>query len=113
MPGVPRYSGDHPTLYTQTEVGQSSWFGLPILIKPDVDYDRKQLRAELDEMGFEYRPIVAGNFANQDALRHMQIVCNDNLENASWLQTHGLFIGNHHYDVTDILIGLSDIGRGI
>jgi hypothetical protein len=34
------------------------------------------------------------------------------LPNASWIQQHGLFIGNHHYDVSDRLAPLAGLGKG-
>ena len=70
------------------------------------------MRHELDKLGFEYRPIVAGNFADQKMLDHMDVEPFGSLPNASWIQQHGLFIGNHHYDVSDRLAPLAGLGKG-
>ena len=103
---------DHELIGIQRETGESSWFGFSMVIKQGVDYDRAALRHELDELGFEYRPIVAGNFADQKMLDHMDVEPFGSLPNASWIQQHGLFIGNHHYDVSDRLAPLAGLGKG-
>ena len=80
-------------------------------MKPEVEYSREALRIALDRIGVEYRPIVAGNFANQLMLKHMNVHGLENLPNADLIQDRGLFIGNHHYDVTDHLKMIAEVGR--
>lgn len=102
----------HPLLSPQREIGDSSWFGFSLIVKPDVGYSRADLRKELDDMNVDYRPIVAGNFANQVMLSHMNVKGQHNLPNADAIQQCGLFIGNHHYDVSRQLEAIAMVGRG-
>lgn len=102
---------NHPTLNMQIEVGQSSWFGFSLVVRNGVDYSRNALREELDKLAVEYRPIVAGNFANQEMLKHMDVEISGDLANAEWIQNNGLFIGNHHYDIRHLIDPLMHIGK--
>ena len=95
--------GGHPRIIIQTEIGKSSWFGFSLIIRPDIDYSRNQLRNFLDNNGFEYRPIVAGNFTEQKVLEYMNFECAGSLKNARHIQRNGLFIGNHHQDFSSKL----------
>ena len=95
--------GGHPRIIIQTEIGKSSWFGFSLIIRPDIDYSRNQLRNFLDKNGFEYRPIVAGNFTEQKVLEYMNFECAGSLKNARHIQRNGLFIGNHHQDFSSKL----------
>ena len=101
--------GGHPLIKIQKEIGKSSWFGFSLVVRPDVDYSREQLRKVLDSRGFEYRPIVAGNFVEQKVVKYMNYECFDKLVKATAIQRNGLFIGNHHYDVSSSLQALSDL----
>jgi CDP-6-deoxy-D-xylo-4-hexulose-3-dehydrase len=100
---------NHPLISIQKEVGKSSWFGFSLIVRPGVDYNRDMLRAFLDCQGFEYRPIVAGNFAEQEVLKYMDFECFGSLSNAIHVQRNGLFIGNHHYDVGAALQKLASL----
>ncbi|MBI78776.1 MAG: pyridoxamine 5-phosphate oxidase [Rhodospirillaceae bacterium] len=95
--------GGHPRIIIQTEIGNSSWFGFSLIVRPDIDYSRNQLREFLDKNGFEYRPIVAGNFTEQKVLEYMNFKCVGSLKNARHIQRNGLFIGNHHQDFSSKL----------
>ena len=103
---------DHPLLSPQRETGNSSWFGFSLVVKPEVNYSRATLRKELDDMGVEYRPIVAGNFASQAMLSHMNVKGQHDLPNADAVSQRGLFIGNHDYDVSCQLEAIARAGRG-
>ena len=53
-------------------------------------------------MGFECRPIVAGNFTKNDVVKYFDTEIDDDFVNANLIDTHGLFIGNHHgYEKSD------------
>jgi len=54
---------NHPDIIIQHEIGESSWFGFSLVIRPGSQLTRKALVVKLNELGFECRPIVAGNFA--------------------------------------------------
>jgi len=100
---------NHPLLSIQKEIGNSSWFGFSLVIRPDCGFTRNELRLFLDKNGVEYRPIVAGNFAKQAMIKHMDVEPVGTLPNASYVQTKGLFIGNHHYDITGALAFLKQL----
>ena len=100
---------NHPLLSIQKEIGNSSWFGFSLVVRPDCGFTRNELRLFLDKNGVEYRPIVAGNFAEQAMIKHMDVEPVGTLPNASYVQTQGLFIGNHHYDITGALAVLKHL----
>ena len=85
----------------QKEIGASSWFGFSLVIKPGSMRTRQSLVDLLSEIGFECRPIVAGNFANNEVVKYFDSENSDNLSNSNWIDKNGLFIGNHHYDMTN------------
>lgn len=89
----------HSWLMTQREVGQSSWFGFSLVIKPEAakaGRTRAELVKTLVASGVECRPIVAGNFAKNPVVKLMNHEIQGSLPNANWIDSHGLFIGNHH-----------------
>lgn len=90
----------------QEEIGISSWFGFTLVIRQGVGIDRKALAKYLTENGVECRPIVAGNFAKNRVIEYMPHIIHGELENANWIDTKGLFVGNHHYPITENLIEL-------
>ena len=100
---------DHPDLLIQSEIGQSSWFGFSLVIKPGVNLGRKELVAKLTGLGFECRPIVAGNFAKNEVVQYFKSEVHGDLKNAEHIDRNGLFIGNHHYSVADAISALVDI----
>lgn len=100
---------DHPDYLIQSEIGQSSWFGFSIVIKPGSRQTRSKLVKKLDNLGFECRPIVAGNFAKNDVMKYVNYSIFKNLTNADYIDQNGLFIGNHHYPLTDAIDALSRI----
>ena len=50
----------------------------------------------LNHLGFECRPIVAGNFAKNEVTKYFDSEISEDLENADYIDKNGLFIGNHH-----------------
>jgi CDP-6-deoxy-D-xylo-4-hexulose-3-dehydrase len=94
---------DHPDLLIQQEIGQSSWFGFSLVIKPGSKLSRKELVKRLAKLGFEYRPIVAGNFAKNEVIKYFDSEVHKNLKNAEHIDQKGLFIGNHHYPIKDAI----------
>ena len=94
---------DHPNLMIQKELGESSWFGFSLIIKQSSDMTRKQLLKKLNVLGFECRPIVAGNFAKNEVVKLFDCEIHGNLINAEYLDSYGLFIGNHHYPMHEAI----------
>ena len=91
---------DVPYIRIQKETGNSSWFGFAMILQPDAPYTRKQLAAKLMASGVEVRPIVAGNFAKNEVLKWFDYEIHNQLPNAEDVDENGLFVGNHHYDLT-------------
>lgn len=100
---------EHPFLMIQKEIGNSSWFGFSLIIKPGSLIQRPALIDKLISSGFECRPIVAGNFARNSVLRFFDYEISGNLDNADRVDKYGLFIGNHHYPITEAIDVLSRI----
>ncbi|WP_407496779.1 DegT/DnrJ/EryC1/StrS family aminotransferase [Pseudooceanicola sp. MF1-13] len=101
---------DHPLFIIQQETGQSSWFGFSLVLRPDAGMDRPALVDKLKALGFECRPIVAGNFAKNEVMKYFEHSIHDALTNADYIDRNGLFVGNHHYPISeaiDALKGLS------
>ena len=93
----------HPYLMIQSEIGSSSWFGFSLVIKPGSAIDRHTLISKLNAAGFECRPIVAGNFARNSVMRYFDYEVFGELGNADYVDSHGLFIGNHHYPIIEAI----------
>ncbi|WP_428514860.1 DegT/DnrJ/EryC1/StrS family aminotransferase [Roseovarius sp.] len=92
----------YPQIRIQREIGQSSWFGFSMVVQPDAGFSRADLIAALGQQGVECRPVVAGNFAkNEVVTKHMDHVIHGSLKNADDIDANGLFIGNHHYPLSD------------
>jgi dTDP-4-amino-4,6-dideoxygalactose transaminase len=86
---------NHADFYVQKEIGKSSWFGFSFVIKPGSPVQRLKLIDHLVKSGVECRPIVAGNFAKNDALKWFDHEIHNKLPNAERIDTHGFFVGNH------------------
>ena len=101
--------GKHPDLRIQRETGASSWFGFSLVIKPESKLTRRQLIDQLNTKGFECRPIVSGNFAKNEVLKHFDHSIHGSLEHADYIDQNGLFIGNHHYPIEAAIEALREI----
>lgn len=101
--------GGHPDISIQQEIGESSWFGFSLVVKPGRKLTRKALLKKLDELGFECRPIVTGNFAKNEVVKYFNYEIHGELKNAEYIDSNGLFIGNHHYPLPEALEALSQL----
>ena len=99
----------NPKFIAQREIGQSSWFGFSIVARRGVGVDRQKLVQVLSENGVECRPIVAGNFAKNPVVSHFNYSVHGSLKNAEWIDANGLFVGNHHFDITDNIRALAQL----
>ena len=100
---------NHPDLLIQKEVGMSSWFGFSIIIRPSSSLTRKELVKKLNRLGFELRPIVTGNFLKNEVIKFFDYEVHGDLKNAEHLDKNGLFIGNHHYSLSEALDTLKNL----
>lgn len=97
----------HSDIIIQKEIGESSWFGFSLVIRPGSKLTRKVLVAKLTELGFECRPIVAGNFAKNEVVKYFDSEVHGTLMNAEHIDQNGLFVGNHHYPIPDAFVALA------
>lgn len=91
---------DNPTFYIQKEIGNSSWFGFSLIIKPNAKVDRLAIVKKLEENGIDCRPIVTGDFTKNEVLKYFDYEIFGKVKNANYLDTKGLFVGNHQIDLT-------------
>ena len=101
--------GNHPDLIIQQELGDSSWFGFSLVIRPGSKLTRKALVLKLQELGFECRPIVAGNFAKNEVVKYFDSEVHGILSNAEHIDKNGLFVGNHHFPIPEAFFALAQL----
>ena len=99
----------HPDILIQHEIGESSWFGFSLVIRPESKTKRITLIEKLNELGFECRPIVAGNFAKNEVVKYFNYEIHGTLDNAEHIDKNGLFVGNHHYPIPEAFEALSTL----
>lgn len=99
----------HPHLRIQKEVGQSSWFGFSLTIKDNSTITRQHLIHKLNKLGFETRPVVAGNFCKNEVIKYYNYSIHGNLKNADYIHENSLFIGNQHYSISEGLEQIKNI----
>lgn len=100
---------EHKEILIQREIGESSWFGFSLVIRPGCTLTRKELLKKLNQLGFECRPIVAGNFAKNEVVKYFDSEVYGSLDNADHVDKNGLFVGNHHYPIPEVFSALSKI----
>ncbi len=93
----------HPLFRIQREIGASSWFGFSLVLRPDAGLTRREVLARFDELGFETRPIVSGNFTKNPVLAMMDHSLHGPMTHAEDIDRNGIFIGNHHYDIAEAI----------
>lgn len=84
----------------QEELGESSWFGFSLILEGKLRGRREQLIDLLQEAEIESRPIVSGNFTRNPVIRHLDHAPIGPLPGADEVHDNGLFVGNHHYDLS-------------
>tara|TARA_B100002051_G_scaffold265484_1_gene291534 strand:+ start:491 stop:1084 length:594 start_codon:yes stop_codon:yes gene_type:complete len=92
----------------QKELGQSSWFGFSLILN-DKSLSRKKLIKLLTKNKIDTRPIVTGNFANNDVMKYFDYEIHKDLKNAEHIHENGFFVGNSHEDLTKELLYLKDV----
>ncbi len=100
---------NHEHLRIQRETGESSWFGFSMVIRDNSPLDRARLLSKLQKTGFECRPIVAGNFTKNSVVKFFDYEIFGTLKHADRIDTHGLFIGNHHYPIDEAIHNMAMI----
>ena len=94
---------EHPKFIIQQEIGESSWFGFSLILRKEFENQREFVANQLQNLGFECRPIVAGNFVKNKVIDYFDYEVQGELKNADYIDRNGLFIGNHHYPITEAI----------
>jgi CDP-6-deoxy-D-xylo-4-hexulose-3-dehydrase len=87
----------------QKENGDSSWFGFSLILEGKLKGKRAGLIAALTNAEIDSRPIVTGNFARNPVIEHLPHLEIGALPGADDIHDNGLFVGNHHYDLSNEL----------
>lgn len=98
-----------PGYRMQAENGNSSWFGFSLILEDELRGHRAELVRMLDSAQIESRPIVTGNFTRNPVIRHLDHAPIGPLLAADEVHDDGLFVGNHHYDLSREIDGLAEI----
>ncbi len=98
---------------TQQEVGESSWFGFAIILPEELAGKRDAFTDALRENDIEVRPIVAGNFARQKALKFLDYSISGELKNADYIHDNGFFVGNHSIEMSENINLLIDVLKSV
>lgn len=92
---------EHPFVQIQDEISESSWFGFSLVLKEGSPISRSELVSLLKAHNIECRPIVTGNFLkNREVLEYFDFEVHGEMVNADYIDKNGLFVGNHHVDIT-------------
>lgn len=81
----------------ETDGGESSCFGFPMVRNVKARFMLDDLIAHLNRCNIETRPIICGNIARQPAMRLFEHRVVGSLENATHVMENGIAIGNHHF----------------
>ena len=90
---------NHPDFIIQKEISKSSWFGFSLIIKPTSSLKRKEVVEKLMKANIECRPIVTGDFTQNEVMKYFNYEIHNELTNARYLHENGLFVGNQQIDI--------------
>lgn len=74
---------------------EHSWMMLPFRLRADAPFSLKDVKARLQAVGVDTRPIIAGNFVRHPAVQRMAFCAADDLSVADELFDRGFMIGCH------------------
>ena len=86
---------DYLLLPEEREGTKHVWFGYPVTVKPTAPFTRKELVDFLEHKGIETRPLMAGNMAEQPAMKLFKYRKVGNLSNSQNIMSRAFFFGNH------------------
>lgn len=79
----------------ETEGGESSWFGFPVVVTSRARFKPYELRAHLENNGIETRSIICGNIADQPGMKLWEHRVPEPCLEARWAMDQGFSIGCH------------------
>lgn len=85
----------------QKDLGDSSWFGFSLIIKPNSKLKRSEVLKKLNDRGIEYRPICTGDFTQNPVIKYFDYSIFKELKNAKYIHENGFFVGNHQVSIEE------------
>lgn len=85
---------NHPDFMIQQDIDKSSWFGFSLIIKPESNLKRTDVIKKLIDNDIECRPIVTGDFTQNEVMQYFDYEIHDELTHAKYLHENGFFVGN-------------------
>ncbi|MCR5797618.1 MAG: DegT/DnrJ/EryC1/StrS family aminotransferase [Eubacterium sp.] len=104
---------EETSFLTQKEIGTASWFGFAIILPEEIKGKRDAFTDALRAAEIEVRPIVAGNFARQKALKFLDYSISGELKNADYIHDNGFFVGNHSIEMGESINLLIDVLKSV
>lgn len=80
---------------TQQEVGMSSWFWFTLILKKNIKIKREKVLNLFNKYGFETRPVAAGNFTKNIAIKYFDYKIPHKLTNSNYIHNNAFVIGNN------------------
>ena len=102
---------NHPDFMIQKEISKSSWFGFSLIIKRSSNLKRKDVVNKLMAANIECRPIVTGDFTQNEVMKYFDYEIHKELTNAQYLHENGFFVGNQQIFIEKEINYLFDVLR--
>jgi len=83
----------------QKENDYSSWFGFSFILNKNANCSRDEIIKKLKAANIDVRPIVSGNFLQNEVLNYLNYRIVGNHQAAQQVHNYGFFLGNHHVDM--------------
>ena len=90
---------NHKDFMIQKNIDNSSWFGFSLIIKSESNLKREEVVQKLVDNGIDCRPIVTGDFTQNEVMKFFDYEIHGELKNAKYLHEHGFFVGNHQVSI--------------
>ncbi len=87
--------------YTQEMVGNSSWFWFTFILKKNSNLKRSYVLDLFTKHGFETRPVAAGNFTKNIAIKYFKYSIPKKLINSDYIHDNAFVIGNNPKKMDD------------
>jgi CDP-6-deoxy-D-xylo-4-hexulose-3-dehydrase len=72
-----------------------SWFWLPIIVRDEAPFKRRDIVGYLESAGIETRPVLAGNILKQPAYKNLDYTVAGELTNTERILNNGFIVGVH------------------
>lgn len=89
------------TNYLSRQDNNHSWMNIPFLVTKNNEFSRDDVVKIFESCGIETRPIIAGNFVNHPAWKHVDTMNSaSDFKNAELIHNQGFMIGCHPRPMT-------------